>query len=1028
VAESGPPTALISAHARFREGLPRRGRELVDLVERVQRSDTLPSPRGARAVDGSLEEELGRRVHALYASAEVFQEEALTHAAREVARQLDAAREQRRKLSRAELGAVLALAEQLGATPERPAENDAPPRAIPIAETLAGTLGTPDVIAILLVGSSEVEAELRQALPAERCELTTSQEIDVAVEVIDSVAPDIVLVETALLEGLSASECLTAMTVLRGERSALSRALALIAEPGGDGDAELLARTRADAVLRLPLASATLLERLHHFARGGAPNRLGLEPLRGGTVEEIAAGVAEQVRRGILEALRTGREERIDLDEPADQAELLAATFSAVSRIRAHLSDLTDGRVRFDPRPAGGPAALALTDPQPAEPYVGLSDPLKGRRILVADDDPSVVWFFAGLLREAGALVVEASDGQAALELARRKPPDLVISDILMPGVDGFALCRELRRDLALANVPVILISWKEDFLQRMRELDAGAAGYLRKEAGSHQILSTVAQVLAPRSELEALLASGDEVRGRIDALGAERLLRTVSSQRPDARITLRDALNLFEIDVRAGNRLSITRTASDGTFARGRAALRQLVGVTTGRYTISTVETPIRGAFSEPLDKVLSDAVREMGALLDAVSDSFLLRVERVLLDDEVLSAMLAITPTELADVAARLRGAEPVSRLVLSGRWSARELEEHLRELVRRGAIVAVQGPANEDLAAEARAMRERDPSALLHASAAVRRSMAPPPTTLGDADVDWVDEDAALDAALAPSTAFDSDVPPDGEAEPVDQVSSDLSTLPTDPPELDEADESIDPKPLAQSADEEERGADGFAVRSQTLEASSARTAPEAPARGFGAVRFTWVLIAIIALGYVMWSAARPTREQAASDPKKLAPPAALPSAQPPTTPGSADAPRSGGASARHDGPQDDHRIAPPPPEAAGATPAIAAPAPNGVEFGRVLPFIDRSRGVDVAATQGLLVAELGASAAKAVPGAAAMRVRIDGKDRGTLPLSLALDAGRHELVLVRRDGTSFRYLMIRAGETRIVSIDP
>ena len=179
-----------------------------------------------------------------------------------------------------------------------------------------------------------------------------------------------------------------------------------------------------------------------------------------------------------------------------DQAELLAAAGSAVSRIRAHLADLTDGRVRFDARSRGEPAALALTDQQAADPYVGLDDPLHGRRILVADDDPAVVWFFAGLLREAGAIVIEALDGQSALELARKKPPDLVVSDILMPGVDGFALCRELRRDLALAHVPVILISWKEDFLQRMRELDAGAAGYLRKEAGSHQILATVAQVL----------------------------------------------------------------------------------------------------------------------------------------------------------------------------------------------------------------------------------------------------------------------------------------------------------------------------------------------------------------------------------------------------------------------------------------------------------------------------------------------------------------------------------------------------
>jgi hypothetical protein len=421
----------------------------------------------------------------------------------------------------------------------------------------------------------------------------------------------------------------------------------------------------------------------------------------------------------------------------------------------------------------------------------------------------------------------------------------------------------------------------------------------------------------------------------------------------------------------------------------------------------------------------VLNDAVRDMGALLDAVSDAFLLRVERVSLDDEVLGAMLAITPTELADVAARLRGAEPVSRLVLSGRWSARELEEHLRELVRRGAIVAVQGPANEDLAAEARATRERDPSALLHASTAVRRSTVPPPTTLSEGDVSWVDEDAELDAALAPSPAFASDVPPDDEHE-----HSDLSTMPTDPPEPDESDEphdSIEPEPIEDNepAEEDERPSNDFAVRSRSLATPAPRPAPEPQV--WGPVRFTWLLIAIFALGYVMWSVARPSREQPAGG-AKVAPPAAAPSAAQPTTPGSPAAPTPGGASARHDGPQDDHPAAPPPPEGSGVTPArAAAPAEGGVDFGRVLPFIDRSRGVDVAPTQGLLVAELAAVKGGA-PVKSPLRVRIDGKDRGTPPLALALDAGRHELVLVRRNGTSFRYVMIRAGETRIVTIDP
>jgi hypothetical protein len=90
---------------------------------------------------------------------------------------------------------------------------------------------------------------------------------------------------------------------------------------------------------------------------------------------------------------------------------------------------------------------------------------------------------------------------------------------------------------------------------------------------------------------------------------------------------------------------------------------------------------------------------------------------------------------------------------------------------------------------------------------------------------------------------------------------------------------------------------------------------------------------------------------------------------------------------------------------------------------VEFGRVLPSIDTARGVAVAPGQGLLVVEPGAKLKKADR----PRVKIGGQDRGVIPIAVALHPGRHELVLVRGASTSFRYLVIRAGETRIVTID-
>ena len=84
---------------------------------------------------------------------------------------------------------------------------------------------------------------------------------------------------------------------------------------------------------------------------------------------------------------------------------------------------------------------------------------------------------------------------------------------------------------------------------------------------------------------------------------------------------------------------------------------------------------------------------------------------------------------------------------------------------------------------------------------------------------------------------------------------------------------------------------------------------------------------------------------------------------------------------------------------------------------IGVGRVLPFIDRSHGVEVGAEEGLLVVEPGT-------GGEATQVRVGGRDLGDAPIGIALPAGRHELAFRRGQETSFRYLVIRSGETRIV----
>jgi len=325
---------------------------------------------------------------------------------------------------------------------------------------------------------------------------------------------------------------------------------------------------------------------------------------------------------------------------------------------------------------------------------------MRGRCAIVADDDPGVTWFISDLLRTAGCEVHEALDGLTALDLAFRYSPDLVVSDILMPGLDGFALCRALRRDVALRDTPVILLSWKEDLLQRVRELGASAAAYMRKETDSRAIVARVREVLRPRARIEARLRAGGEVRGRLDGLSPRLLLELVCSIRHDARIDVRDAAFLYEIEVRQGAPRKATRTASDGSYQSGERMLASLLGVGAGRFTVSPVNEAVRSDLTGTLSDQLAQPVAAARGALAATTGAATVHVERIGLDSDGLEEYLRATPDPARTLIRQLAAGRAPRRMLLDGEVSPSLLEDVVADLAARGVIRSVEGPNGVDL----------------------------------------------------------------------------------------------------------------------------------------------------------------------------------------------------------------------------------------------------------------------------------------------------------------------------------------
>ena len=143
-----------------------------------------------------------------------------------------------------------------------------------------------------------------------------------------------------------------------------------------------------------------------------------------------------------------------------------------------------------------------------------------GRSVLVVDDEPMVREVVSSYLKRDGLMVSEAADGLAALEYLERQQPDLVILDVMLPGLDGFSLLSSLRR---VAEIPVIMLTARGDEVDRILGLELGADDYVVKPFSPRELAARVRAILKRSSSNSRTPDSVVEVgEFRIDPLTRE--------------------------------------------------------------------------------------------------------------------------------------------------------------------------------------------------------------------------------------------------------------------------------------------------------------------------------------------------------------------------------------------------------------------------------------------------------------------------------------------------------------------------
>jgi two-component system phosphate regulon response regulator PhoB len=116
--------------------------------------------------------------------------------------------------------------------------------------------------------------------------------------------------------------------------------------------------------------------------------------------------------------------------------------------------------------------------------------------ILIIDDEPELIKLLDYNLTKAGYLAVSARDGTAGLEMAKKHRPDLIVLDVMMPGLDGWEVCKKLRQDPSTAATPLLMLTAKAEEADRVLGLELGADDYVTKPFGVREILARVKALL----------------------------------------------------------------------------------------------------------------------------------------------------------------------------------------------------------------------------------------------------------------------------------------------------------------------------------------------------------------------------------------------------------------------------------------------------------------------------------------------------------------------------------------------------
>ncbi|MFT3706839.1 MAG: response regulator [Archangium sp.] len=308
-------------------------------------------------------------------------------------------------------------------------------------------------------------------------------------------------------------------------------------------------------------------------------------------------------------------------------------------------------------------------------------------RVLVAEDDAALRKLVMKQLEHAGYVTEGVADGQAALQLARLKPWDVVVADLDLPKLDGWGLLRELRTDVALREIAVMVLSAHEGAVDTLKAARAGARAYLKKGGKARQMLDAMALLASPRAKVWDSLSARKDTKVELRAVGPVWLLRTLAELDCQGTLELEDVMGKYSLSVGQGH-LTRARAAHGSTLVKGMDAVRVLLASRgEGVFRNEQVTIPDEAPWVyEVLDETCAASRVEEQAKLNAA----IAQPGKLFLNEELAELFARrATAGELRVLDAVKNSPDDLDGLVRAAGLPRGEVEPTLAELLRRGVL---------------------------------------------------------------------------------------------------------------------------------------------------------------------------------------------------------------------------------------------------------------------------------------------------------------------------------------------------